>query len=473
MPNPLQLLTESRFLQPNRLRLLKILGLLLCLFGCSTSSIFIPFNVQSTNIKQTIEQDNSPDYAKIKKLATSLARQSNTQDGLLFSQESGRLFQLTNHFSTSKTLFAKTIERYRKQDQSAHLRLTAVGNQSLSLLSNDNVIPYDGEPYEQVMAHQFQALNYLFLNDPTAAAIELRRAAGMQRRIERDEENRKQQGVTAAQKHGISLKPLNQSPKVQQMNQLITENPQGFQNASTYFLSAVFWESQQQWNSALVDYKKALSILPNHPDIQKGIQRVTKARDGKSSPQPETGSLVVLFEQGFVAERAEFSLSIPSSSLEMIHSIAIPVYDKAHWPKTQALTISTKAGSHATTPLVNLSALAAKSLQQDYPALITRQVLRAISKKQLQSEAYKNSQALGLFTSLYSALSEQADLRTWSTLPHSIGAHLLTLPVGNQEIFLNVHPLSQSEHILIQSGRTTLLRVIECGGKLFTQVTVI
>jgi hypothetical protein len=50
---------------------------------------------------------------------------------------------------------------------------------------------------------------------------------------------------------------------------------------------------------------------------------------------------------------------------------------------------------------------------------------------------------------------------------------VIELPAGNQEIFLNVHPLSQSEHILIQSGRTTLLRVIECGGKLFTQSTII
>jgi hypothetical protein len=395
VPNNKRPLIKGSLLSTKPLGLIKVLGIIMGLFACSTSSIFIPFNARSANFKQTITQDTSPAYPKIKKLAKSLAAQSGSQDGLLFSQESGRLFQLAGSFDASKNVFSEAIERYRKQGRSAHIQLSDTGQQSLSLISNDNVITYDGEPYEQVMVHHFQALNYMFLRDITAAAIELRRAAGMQRRIELDEEKTKQQGITAARKNGISLKSLAQSEQIQQMNQLMANNPQGFQNASTYFLSAVFWEAQRQWNSALVDYKKALTILPHHPDIKAGIVRVTKARDGELLKTNQTGRLVILFEQDFVAERSAFSLSVPSPSSKMILSISLPFYAKSLWPKEQSLSILAKGQSLSTTALTNLSALAAKSLQHEYPVLITRQVLRTTTKKQFQAELNKNPQALG------------------------------------------------------------------------------
>ncbi|MEI8618891.1 hypothetical protein P4S63_22420 [Pseudoalteromonas sp. B193] len=54
-------------------------------------------------------------------------------------------------------------------------------------------------------------------------------------------------------------------PKHEQCNQSIKN---GFQNAYTFYLSALLYQSAKQYDDAYIDYKKALAIQPNNIYLQ-------------------------------------------------------------------------------------------------------------------------------------------------------------------------------------------------------------
>ena len=81
-----------------------------------------------------------------------------------------------------------------------------------------------------------------------------------------------------------------------------------FQNAYTFYTSAVIWEAMGDINAALVDYKKALEINPDNTTITKDIERLNANNTIKHS---SNGHLVVLFEDGFAPVQTNRFQALP------------------------------------------------------------------------------------------------------------------------------------------------------------------
>jgi len=88
-------------------------------------------------------------------------------------------------------------------------------------------------------------------------------------------------------------------------------------------------------------------------------------------------------------------------------------------------------------PLVHLEALAAKTLEEQTPGRVSRQVLRLVAKEKVRAELARSGGDVGnILANIYNLASEQADTRSWLTLPNQInvarsfvgeGAHSLQL----------------------------------------------
>ena len=61
----------------------------------------------------------------------------------------------------SQQSFALALNKLNDIDNRALLSVTHTANQGGSLVSNDNVIPYQSYPYERIFIHHYQALNYI------------------------------------------------------------------------------------------------------------------------------------------------------------------------------------------------------------------------------------------------------------------------------------------------------------------------
>lgn len=445
------------------IRLIAVLLLVLGVQGCATTSVFNPYPNQAAAYKAAITNGT------IDSVTAKLVRQQQGKDGLLYAQESGRLHQLNKQYDASKADFAEVYRRYREQDEAARLSAGGAASGTASLLTNDNAIPYTGYGFERIFALHFQALNYLALGDAEAAAVELRRAAVEQRTLELANEKAIAKAEQQANSDNIDTGSWQNAPELAGMSRMAGKVKSSFQNAYTFYTSALIWEAMGDLNAALVDYKKALEINPDNTVMLQDVQRLDK---GQRLAQ-DKGHLVVLFEDGFVVERNSFDLALPyfasGGSYVTYFTVSFPYYPAAKVP--QPLQVFSGNHSLGTSRVIaDIDAMAAKSLIENIPLMIVRMVLRARAKHELHKQSADQGGILGsLAATIYNVVSEQADRRNWLTLPANVQLLRAEITPGTQQLELNLQGVSRSITVNTQAGRVTLLRVVNANNRMITE----
>ena len=447
------------------LQYLSLYGCLLLLEGCAGTSIFNPYPRQASAYIEAIQNNN------IAAVTEPLMNRREDQDSLLYMQESGRLHQLNKNYTASALDFDYVLRAYQDNDDRATISASLLAAQGLSLVSNENAIPYAGQSYERIFALLFQAFNFLAKKDLESASVEIRRAASEQRRLELAYADDITAAESAAKNQNIQTPQWLQEPELAAMTTLASETRNSFLNAYVFYCSAVIWEAQGDWNAALVDYKKALQLQPNNKTVLAAIKRVNK---GVNDVVEGQGNLVVLYEEGFIPAKKNFNLSVYSSHYQTFFNIAFPYYDAKNWPQNRQLTIvdGNKVLGH-TEVLVDASTLAVKALEEQRMALLLRQMLRARSKHEMQQQMQEQGQLGGVLTSIYNIVSEQADLRSWLTLPHTAQAHYSAVAAGQHELVLQQGKRQTQQSIEILAGHTTILRVVDSGQRMITETFIL
>ena len=407
------------------------------LSGCSTvgfSDLFTNYASQLTPVRQAIT-NNQLNTAK-----QSLPTNSESHSNYLLNQlEHARVNDL-NGDKNAQSQFESVYQQMQVKRQKAKIQLGSSLEQSNALLTNDSVIAYTPAPYEMSMLHSYKALNYVYQNDIEGALVEVRRA----NKVQTDALNENQGTIDDALKAAQQQYP--------DMGALMKDVKNGFQNAFTFYLSGLLYESSKQYDDAYIDYKKALEINPENSYLQQTILRLAKRqgfdddyaqfekRFGKlKNTVNGQGEVIVLVEQGLVPKKEEFTLRLPiftSKGDARFYSVALPVYKNTPYAeKFDKIELAEQA--LPLKPLVHIEALAAKTLEEQTPARVSRQVLRLVAKEKVRAELARSGGDVGnILANLYNLASEQADTRSWLTLPNQIsvarsfvseGAHSLTL----------------------------------------------
>jgi hypothetical protein len=192
---------------------------------------------------------------------------------VLFALEKGRIAQLWGNAPESMAAFELAIAQMRAFDDEATISARGAGRQALATAVNDNMLPYRGAGFERVMAHHYQAMNYLMLGDVEGAAVELRNAnAAQDAELKRHENEVLEARSEASAKNVGGVTESGEAAKVfAAMDEAAGKVANSFQNAYSFVLSGVVYELQDMENDAYIDYKKALAIAPNDPYL---IERV-------------------------------------------------------------------------------------------------------------------------------------------------------------------------------------------------------
>lgn len=440
-----------------KLRMLLAAAMIILLSGCA--SVFSSYPAQADGWV------NSYQNGQTDALVTTLTAKLDDKDGLLYGLELGRLAQLAGQPEASKLGFEAVFRQFDTTDEQARLRASAAVSGVGAMVTNDNAIPYKGEDYERIFAHSYQALNYLKLGNAEGAAVELRRA-NLEQTVAADKRDKEIAKVEAqAEEEDVDLNQHEGS--FAGLNQAAGRVKSSFQNAYTFYLSAVFWEAARDYNAALVDLKRAYEINPDALFIEEDIRRVQRRMGDRVKaqlPGPNEGSLVVLFEQGRVQPKRAFSLPIPT--IHGAFAVSFPTYDPADITPAVALTVTDAEGNGVlrTQVIAEVGAMAARSLREDVPAMLVRQTLRAATKYAVQKQANDANPFAGLATNIYNLVSEQADLRSWLTLPLYVQAARAIVPAGEKQIMLSGAGVNQAVNVSVSPGGTTVVRVITTGG---------
>lgn len=202
--------------------------------------------------------------------------------------------------------------------------------------------------------------------------------------------------------------------------------------------------------------------------IKEDVERVSnpEARNGS-----DEGMVAVLYEQGFVQPREEFSLPIPT--VHGVFSVAFPTYAISSKPRPDSLRVLDSASQPLgeTVVLADVGGLAAKDLKERMPGMLVRQTLRATAKYNMQKQANDNFGLLGsLSTQIYNLVSEQADRRSWLSLPAYAQATRFHLPQGEHVLVLSTPAGNRTLTVPVVRRGLTVIHAVAVPGQLITRI---
>jgi uncharacterized protein len=148
--------------------------------------------------------------------------------------------------------YAKSNQYLAKAERSIESQYTkSMSKAALSMLLNDNVLPYPGEDYEDIYTNVFMALNYLHLNQFDDAFVEIRRI-DMKLSLLEDKYTKLADALNTSKHKKTELKA----------------GTAKFHNSALgRYLSLLIYEQEGKQDDARIDYDKLVSAFTDQPDI--------------------------------------------------------------------------------------------------------------------------------------------------------------------------------------------------------------
>jgi hypothetical protein len=317
--------------------------------------------------------------------------------------------------------YERSIKDFLLADKLSEIKdYTNLATEMATIITNDRITQYKGEEFEHVLISAYLAMNFAFLGKRDDAIVECRRV------------NRKLERLRNEGKRNYDL------------------------NAFAQYLSGVLYESDGNWNSAYVDYKKTYSINPNLDLIRKDLVRGAldtgnssdlskwKREFGVTEEQireelqamRKTGSVVLLFQNGFAPEKVN-SRVWPE----------LPEY-RQRWGRHRAAVLYLNGERVARSEMLyDVEKVAIANLQQKYATYILKRAAGVVVREVVGNEIDRrtNNSGLGTLVKIAMTAASQPDLRSWLTLPANFQVARAEVKPGKYRATLRLENMNGSE----------------------------
>ncbi len=109
------------------------------------------------------------DYQQADAIVQQAEKEYGAKSRVLYGMDRGMTLQLAGDYQQSNDVLEQAEEELDR------LYTRSIRTESLAFMTNDTALPYEGDPYEQVMINVLKALNYASLNQWQDALVEARR----------------------------------------------------------------------------------------------------------------------------------------------------------------------------------------------------------------------------------------------------------------------------------------------------------
>ena len=257
--------------------------------------------------------------------------------------ELGTVHHAAGNYEASNTAFLEAVELAEEFDERATVSMRDAGAFASALLLNDKTIPYRGSPFERVLMHTYLAINFLMQHDLEKARVEILRAYAKQKELREQREKQISKTKEQANKRKLNTNVIMDRLKTQYDDQrdLLKKAGNIYQNAFTYYLSAIVYELGDELDEAYIDVKNVHASNPNFLPARRDLLRFAKKLGFASDYEkwreefgseiqdaiPEGhGDVVLLYQCGRSPVKKQIKLSIPipvKNKVRMV-SVAIP-----------------------------------------------------------------------------------------------------------------------------------------------------
>ncbi|MFB4248525.1 COG3014 family protein [Pseudomonas idahonensis] len=403
-----------------------LLSILLLLSGCS---IFRNYDLELQQTNQQLQAGNVDG-------ALDLLEQHNPwQDkDLLYYFEKGELLRAKGDLIGSQLAWRRADRVVFTWEESVKFDSAKYLAQFGSYLINDKVRRYEGYDYEKVMLTTQMAINHLALQDFDGARIEIKKTHEREALIAelRDkqylqlEEQARNQGINVRYQDllGYPVATLD-APEV-----LALKN--SYQSAFSHYLAGYLYEALGEKALAAAGYRQAIELRPHTPLLEQALGNLDRA-----SAKADESDLLIIVQNGLAPARGSVQLpvtvDIEGQPIPTLMSFPIMVADHS----TSALgQISVDGRKQTLTALNSVSAMSRRALRDDMPGIILRTTYRAQSYASFQAQQLKKDPERAKERQRLNVLIEDADTRTWRTLPDTTQVTRLRLKKGQHRLTL-------------------------------------
>ena len=417
-------------------------------------------------------------------------------DRLCYLLETGTVLHVKGDFAASTRRFSRAGEVMRGFEDRALISLRDTAAGAAAFLVNDKTMPYSGEGFEKILLHTYLALDYLLQKDLAGARVEIRRVYQRQK----EEADRKEKLLEVAKKRarerGVGSRGIMDKIRglMGEEKSVLGSAGNVYQNAFATYLSALVYELNGEPEEAYqVDLKTIHRFNPGLRLVRRDLLRLSRAlgrgaeyrrwrqefNEPEQPPKPDTGAVVLLHHCGRSprkkAIRHMFPIPCrmfnPEARGSLLVAVSIPRYVRRGNPVAAARLMLGGRALGTTETFTDVEATAVRCLLDRMPAIVVRQLIRAVGKAAVQYKAKERGGPLaGLLVAGYTAVSEQADLRSWLTLPARLQVLRTPVPAGAHKMRIQIlgsggTALSEIHvKVCVRAGGMSIINLRSIGG---------
>ena len=352
---------------------------------------------------------------------------------LLYFMERGAILSAGTNLPKSQEAWRSADRMIFQREEavpSAGMKLlTRFGNEMGTMLVNDKLQRYEGYDYEKVMLTTEMALNQLAENDFDGARADIKKTHERETLIARQRERQYEEAQEQATQQGITLhyKDLEGYPVAILDAPQVLELKNGYQSAFSHYLAGFTYEALGERALAAPGYRQAIELRPGVPLLENALRNLDKP-----GPAADESEILIVVQAGFAPARSSVQVPIPvrlNENLTIVAPISFPVMvpDTLTPGVTQILVDGKK---HPLTMMNSVSDMAIRTLRDDMPAIISRAMFRANMAAISQAQKNERDPSKASLVVTDPDPFEEADTRTWRTLPDKTLVARLRLKKG-------------------------------------------
>ncbi len=386
---------------------------------------------------------------------------------VLYGMDRGMTLQLAGDYQQSNAVLEQA------EDELDRLYTRKIRTETLAFMTSDTALPYEGEPYEQVLINVLKALNYAVLGQWQDALVEARR---IDHRLNVLSDRTKEKNAYREDGFARYLSGILYESNGDVNNAFIA-----YRNAYETFESTRAWTHTAVPPQLRADLMRTAEALHLTQELAEYQQLFPDTRWENSQTLQQLAQVVVISYNGRAPRKEDQFLDLPISldALQLVllnrgvlqanrHSnrsvdtvlyglngrvvrVSLPrlIPQKTH-VSVDTVSLISDNGSRVTlnTELVhNVTALADKALSERMAGITVKALARAATKFAAAEGATRGAQQaagrdaapwvgllVGLLTKGLAVASEEADKRSWQTLPDEIHLARVWVPAGHYQV---------------------------------------
>ncbi|MGA1824097.1 MAG: COG3014 family protein [bacterium] len=340
---------------------------------------------------------------------------------LNFLLDSAMISLRCGHYDTSNHYFHEAEKLAEK------LWTKSLTKEISSFITNDYILPYDGEDFERALINLFSAINYLMAGNKEGALVECRRLDSL---------------LTA-------------------YNDKYDEKNVYKEDAFGRYLSGIIYEADGNLEDAYIDYFKAFKAFQDYEKhygtaipkvllhditrVAKATGRVDELKEFKLFTQKDDGinqedvkkmgTIVMIHLHGKSPVKVEDKIIVAAKDGPI--SLAFPRYEVHKSPCTESTLIIETPSQSITADaelMEDINGIAVKNLDDRKARIIAKTIARAVIK---HNATKKIDDSFLRFAAnvTNAAFLEKADTRSWKTLPGEIYVARVFVPEGKYSVY--------------------------------------